>query len=58
VQKQWKEVDKIIYLLICYLLELLLALLVVGVAVVEAVIHSQGIAQKLLTETAKQQSDQ
>jgi hypothetical protein len=44
---------KVIYLLICHLPVSLLGLLVIGAAVVEAAIHSQGTSQRLLIETAK-----
>jgi hypothetical protein len=44
-----------LYLLICCLPELLLVLQVIGAAVGEVVIHSQGTAQRLQTGTAKQQ---
>jgi len=47
------KVDKGIYLPICHLPVLLLGPLVIGVTVVEAVIHSQGTSQRLLTATAK-----
>jgi hypothetical protein len=50
------KVDKGIYLPICHLPVWLLGLLVIGATVVEAVIHSQGTSQRLLTATAKCQN--